>query len=254
MTTASDDRLELLLSEIGPRLDTGVDTLDLPALLEDSPFVNERSGRDRPLWLVAAAAVLLLAAGTVLVVAPAREAVADWLRIGRTRIEAPAPDATGRPVATDAPPAAPAPGEAISPPATDAARLETEARGIEAGEAARVLGRPLPYIEGLRAREILSPAEGGVLIAYDDGVTLWVQNEQPTGIPLLKSASGSITWLDDLGDGGAIISGAHTLTTPGRVLRSDTVVLWTADGLELRLEGDRSDQAMLATARLVSLD
>jgi len=229
MTVWNDDRISAVLSEVGQELDCGQDSLDIVALLN----IDERRSPRQGLRLVAAAVVLLLAAGALMVVTPTREAIADWLGIGRTRIELPNPGAGS----TQAP----------------EQRLDTEASRVGPGAAERLLGRALPEIPTLEPIDFRTPPEGGVLIVYADALTLWVQVQDEGGPVLQKTvgSGGSVTWLDDLGDGGALVSGPHTLTTPGRELGSDSVVLWTERGLEVRLEGDLSDAQLIELAHSV---
>ncbi len=225
-----EQRIGVALNELGHLVDSGDDTLDVVALLEGSSA--QPAPRHR-LVGIAAAVAIVVAAGALLAIAPTRDAIADWFGIGRTQIEL--PDVGARPA---------------QPPVEG---LDTNAPSIGAGSAEAVLGRAVPQIPTLEPIEFRTPPEGGVLIVYADGLTLWVQVQEDGGPILRKTVGfgGSVTWLDDLGDGGALVSGPHTLTTPGRELGSDSVVLWTTRGLELRIEGDLPDSELLNLARSV---
>lgn len=260
-----DDRLDGLLAEVGDALDFGEPTFDEEALRErfaDSPAV---SPVDSPVlaparrtaglgWRVAAAVIAVVVAGSVLAVTPAREAIADWFGIGNTQIvpDPPVSEAASGPF--DSADAADEPIDTAEDPPRNDNNLGDEALELDRSEAVEVLGRPIPEIPGREVRAIGSPPEGGVLILFaDDDLTLWVRPDAPDEAPVTKQGlgSGSIDPVDDLGDDAYLLSGEHVLVTPGRTLRAGTVVLWVADGLELRLEGDLADDEMIALARAV---
>ncbi len=160
-------------------------------------------------------------AGAVLAIAPARRAVSSWFGAGRIEVEIDrTADPTGLPSFTD-------PAERIDPAA--------------AGE---VLGQAMPSVD----RSALgSPSEwwtlpeGGVLVSWPTGETLWLTVTGDGGDLLKKVADGAndVIELRDLGDGGVAITGEHLLQTPHRRVRADSVVIWTDGGLTLRLDGER---------------
>ncbi len=233
MSQWSDRSLDVSLKQLGQLLDCGTDDLDVVALVHG---VGQRPQRpDRRVLAVAAAILMIVTVSTLLAVTPTRNAIADWFGIGRTEIEVPIP------------------GDGANPLPLPDQSLEVGSPSIDTSAAESVLGRPVPQVPSLQVDDLRTPPEGGVLVLYADGTTLWIQVQSLPGPGLRKKSglTGSVTWLDDLGDGGALVSGPHTLVTPGRELRSESVVLWTANGMELRLEGDLSDAELIELARSV---
>jgi hypothetical protein len=129
---------------------------------------------------------------------------------------------------------------------------------VTTAEAERALARPLPSTAALDLGppdRLMTPPEGGALLAWRDGTTLWLLPSDDPADPLLDKLvgdDGSVTRLADLGDGGAVVTGDHVLQTPHRRVAADTVVLWVADGLQLRLETDRDPAAAVARARALA--
>lgn len=247
----SDKRLGAVLASVGDHLArpdaalsdrrvgalvTGVrEHLVIPETATDpAPTAVRRRRGPRP-WLGAAAvAVVVVIAGAV--VAPVREAVADWLGLGSTRIET---------------------GPVDERPA-DLPELTAGLSPVEPGEAAAVLGRPLPEVHHPRLGEPATlagpPAEGGVVLAWDGGgMTLWIRSDEPAQPDRIKRGVGAdaIEWIDDLGDGAVFVAGDHVLETPVRRVAATSALLWSDDGVEYRLESDLDRDTMLAIARSI---
>jgi RNA polymerase sigma-70 factor, ECF subfamily len=191
--------------------------------------------------LVAVVAVAVALALAVGLVAPVREAVADWLGIGSTRIDrSPAGDGTG---GEDAEPR-PAVGEGLAPatPAQVEAALGATpgALGLHASD----LGEP----------EVTALApEGGVILAWSGATTLWVRPGENRPGPFVKRPTGDgdleVEHVGGLGDEALVVEGDHVLDTPGRSLAATTAVLWLDGGREFRLEGTVSAERLVAIAR-----
>jgi hypothetical protein len=240
MTEAmTEDHLDRVLASVG-------DHLAVPAVVvrstEPSPVAAVvplgASRRSRTVTLVAAAAVVALVVLAATTVSPVRDAVArvvEWLDVGSTRIER------------------------VDARAADPSGLGSVTEGLPAvttAEAERALGRPIPSAAALGPPDrVMIPPEGGALLAWQDGTTLWLLPSDDVAGPLLDKLVGegvSVTRLPDLGDGGAVVTGDHVLQTPHRRVAADTVVLWIDDGLQLRLETDRDPAAAVARARTLA--
>jgi hypothetical protein len=182
--------------------------------------------------LVATTIVVVMVISVV--VAPVRRTVADWLGIGGTDVV----------VDTSS--------------ASTASSLPSIVVGVElvsADTAEQLIGRALPDLDGT---ELGAPSglarmpEGGVLVIWSDASTLWIRaagNEAPGQMRKMVTTREQAVEIDALGDEALAITGDHMLVTPHRRLAASTVVLWRSDGLELRLEGDRSVDALIALAR-----
>ncbi|MDQ3739218.1 MAG: hypothetical protein M3337_08635 [Actinomycetota bacterium] len=239
MSGLTEDRLEIVLRSIGQHLmvDSAVDPLtpdlldsECTASREPARRHSESRGRTQG-WLVAAAVAAL--ALSAVVVSPVRRTVAGWLSIGQTEISL---------VGTADPGELP--------------ELQEGALAIAADEAARRLGRPLPPADDTRLgapAAVVAPPEGGVLLVWPAGsTTLWIQTAGLNGDAIYRKsvdAGESVAAVQDLGEGGLSISGDHILRTPQRQLAADTVVLWTDDGLEYRLESDFTVRELVEIAR-----
>lgn len=210
----------------------------------DADAIPEAAGRATPTlgrwrdprpWLGAAAvALVFLIAGAV--VAPVREAVADWLGIGSTRIETGSADDR----------------------LADLPELRAGLSPVDPGEAAAILGRSLPEVRDPRLGEpatlVGPPSEGGVVLAWEPGATsLWIRSDEPIRPDRAKRGvdAGAIEWIDDLGDGAVLVAGDHVLETPVRRVAASSALLWTDDGVEYRLESDLDRDTMLAIARSI---
>jgi hypothetical protein len=259
MNEWNDEELErglnelALLLETGPPTDVDVHALGRVPLDSGNAGGAGREGYGAYGWWRGAAVVIALVAGiAVLTIAPAREAVAQWLGIGNTTVESPSEDGAGR----TPDPELPALGDDVPPlGGTSIGPAETASPASVDGADA-VLGRTLPVVGGVNPATISLPEEGGVLLAYrEPEVTLWIRPLDGSSLPVTKELpADNVKVVDGLGDGDALLLDAdHTLRTPGRTLRSGPVVLWTADDLELRLEGALEGDQLVALAREVEV-
>jgi hypothetical protein len=234
--TWTDEQLALVLASVGEHLVL----IDEPAPEHGSPVPSSGAGSEswrRQGMAVAAAVVLVVALAVGALVAPVREAVADWLGLGSTRIEQ-TPDGRSDPAGL---------------PSLDATLVP-----VTPAAAAAELGQPLPEIDTtlLGAPNLVALApEGGVIMGWDQGeTTLWVRRlGDPADVWMHKLASLDvrIEQVDGLGDAALSVEGDHVLATPDRRLAADTVVLWIDVGLEYRLESDLDLETMLDIARAV---
>jgi hypothetical protein len=217
-----DDRLAAVLASIAEHL------------VIDAPAGAATTGSDGRTWrrlLLVAAAALIVVAGAVVAIAPARRAVGGWFGAGRIEVEIDRiAEPTGLPAFAD-------PAERIDPAAAD-----------------DVLGQAVPPVDD---SALGSPSEwgtlpeGGVLVGWPTGETLWV-TVSDDGDDLVKKVAGGasdVIELGDLGDGGVAITGEHLLQTPHRRVRADNVVIWTDGELTFRLDGERSLDALIDLAR-----
>jgi hypothetical protein len=229
----TDERLAAVLASVGEHLDTAPRRASEPA------------GRPPPARrtravLAAAAAVALLALALGSLVAPVREAVADWLGIGATRIER-----------------GPAGDRRNDPPGLPS--LDEGLPALSAADAEAMLGRPLPDVDDVRGlgppdRLVRAP-EGGVILAWDGGeTTLWVHEvvDPERGLRKLGTMSTRVEDVEGLGDAALSLDGAHVLATPDRRIAAANVVIWVDDGFEHRLESRLPLPELIETAR--SLD
>jgi hypothetical protein len=229
----TDQQLEAVLASVGRHLAVPTGSPEVASL-------PARAAARRPghtaLLVAAAVAVLVLVAGAV--VTPVREAVADWLGIGSTRIErvrGPEGDPRGLPV------------------------LAAEAVPVSRAVARAQLGGVLPVVRDDRlGTPTLStlPREGGVVMVWPRGkTTLWVHREPGDGVTFVKkllNIRDRVSPVPGLGELAARIEGEHVLETPARRVASGRVVIWVADGLEYRLESELPAAEMVEIARSVS--
>jgi hypothetical protein len=223
----SDERIIEALASLREELLVPVEPLTVPATS------RRPSSWRRP--LLAAAAIVLVAVVVGATVAPARDAVADWLGIGSTEVRiVPQPSAP--------PPSLPA--------------LADGARPVTAAEAAVELGRPLPAIahpSTAAVPEYAVPIEGGVLVRWPErSETLWVRvatDDSPMYFTKLVGSDAEIEPVAGVGENALWLGASHVLETPGRAVAAQNVLLWLDAGFELRLEGDLSRDEMVAIAR-----
>jgi hypothetical protein len=187
--------------------------------------------------VAAAAVVVLLAATTLNPVQDAIAAVADWLGVGSTRVER-VEDGAADPRGL---------------PPIDAGLPRIGPRAAE-----RILGRPLPATAhlGLGPPAVLAaPPEGGVLLAWDEGTSLWVRaSADPLEVVIRKLLDeyDTAARVPGLGDAAVVITGDHVLTTPHRRVAADSVVLWVDGGYEHRLEADAESPELVRAARAIA--
>jgi len=228
-----DERLADVLASVGEHL------VIEPSAVNDGVRADRIRVR-RPLVTVAIglAAALVL----VVVVAPIRRTVADWLGIGSTQIDVD-PSAISA-MSTNV----------TLPSLVDGVQL------VDRPTAAGRLGRELPTFDGtiLGAPSgfALMP-EGGVLVVWSDGTTLWWRATVDETSVLLKKAIVerlAVTELDGLGDRAVLLVGEHPLRTPHRTVGAGNVVLWLRGDDELRLESDRDGPELVEIARALDAE
>lgn len=192
--------------------------------------------RLRASYLALAMILVVLLLTTALVVAPAREAIADWLGIGSTRIER-VPDARSDPTG-------------LSP-------LSSSIEPATADEMASLLGVPLPEVAGTSFGPPdatgLAP-HGGVLYGWTGSGTSLYLSTMPDDYEIrtkYANLHARIVLVEELGDGAVAIEEPHVLETDGRRYSADTVVLWEDDRVEYRLESDLPLDTLLALAHAI---
>ncbi len=231
-----------------------VEGLDLPdrdladtvlaaiAQLPPVPVEDRRHRVRRPrrrTWAVAAL-MLAMASAAVMVVAPARQAVAQWLGIGATRIVIEPGAGTTRPVpSTVAPPS----GPPTTGPGDDADAIPS-------------LGLPGSIIDGPgRARTFRWPA-GDRLPPLTDGAVgaqLTVRPADGEVVTKLVDPAVEIVFVEIPGRREPTmalwIGGEHERSAPGGSPElAQRVLVWVDSGIEYRLEADLDLAAVLALA------
>jgi len=213
------DRIELALGSLADRLDTEH---------------GDRSGaRPRPWWPTAAAALVLAILATAVLVAPVRRAVADWFGIGSTAIQR---------TDADLP--------------RDQAPIDDDLRTLSLAEAQRLIGiaiEPLTTSALGAPEQVGAMAEGGVLLGWSAGSSsLWVhRGDIPADVLTTKlvDADQVVRSVDGIGEAALLIVGDHVLLTPHRRIAARTVLLWTDEQIEYRLESDLEVDVMIEIAR-----
>ena len=199
-------RLEVILASIG----------DLLVVDEDRPI------RWRSRVLAAAAVVLVAGAATVLIVAPARDAVADWLGIGSTSIEQ------------------------VGDAEADTAGLPGLVDTLQ----------PLPVTGLGEPQRIAVVPEGGVVLVWADGATtLWIRNSgEPRDVAFQKLLADeqSVEQVEGIGDTALFVGGEHILVSPFRRVAANSVLLWIDGSFEYRLESNLDKDEMIEIAASAS--
>ena len=219
----SDARLETILMSVGDHL-----VVDAGPVRAASPW---------PRRLAIAAVVLIVVLFVSVAIAPVREAIADWLGIGHTRIVKVegGVDATGLP------------------------SIQERLTPISRDEAEAALQHPLPTVTDLGDPDLLvrSP-EGGVIMGWTKGdTTLWVHAEGLEPGPFfdkLLATGEQVEHVTGVGDDALYVEGTHILETPGRKLAARSVLLWVDGGVEYRLESNLGRDEMIAIAHSVQPD
>ncbi|MET0627365.1 MAG: hypothetical protein ABW033_02765 [Acidimicrobiia bacterium] len=223
---SSDDALGAALTDLAGHLRTSEQSL-WPRVLADLDPLPRPRVPVRGLAIAAIAVLVVLVA--VAAIAPARRAVADLLGIGSTTVTH--VDGVRSGAATPR----------LQPEGSEAAlRRRLGTAGLALPDAALV-GDPRGWRVDL---------SGETIVEYDD-VTFGERAEGT--VPALKRVpeQGQVEAIRVGEEPGYWIPGPHTRTIAGRTVRSASVLLWVADGLELRLEGDVTLTEMLEIARSV---
>jgi hypothetical protein len=224
MIPSDDERLHSVLASVG-------DHLRVDGARRPSGWPTSVSQRPRLVLMAATIAVVMIIS---VVIPPVRRTVADWLGIGGTEVVV---DPSSASTASSLP--------------SIVAGVEPVSRDV----AEQLIGRSLPDFDDtvLGAPSGLARMpEGGVLVIWSDTSTLWVRvagDELRGQMRKLITTLDQAVEIDALGEEALAIAGSHVLVTPHRRLAASTVVLWRSDGLELRLEGDRGVDALVALAR-----
>ncbi len=244
------ERLERRLRELGP-------ALEYPATPDLRRAVERRLRprfRRRGWW--AAAAAVLIAAGALALLPPVRVAVAQWLGLGRVRVER----------VQNPPSAAPR-------PAGDAGERLHLGRAVSLDEARDLLGGPVPVPTALGAPDAVYWAAGtrfvslvylprpGLPETAGSGVgVLLMEAAGDVQYPFLGKLLGPQTTLEPAdvdGAPGAWLAGApHAvayLDPSGRFTTDDVrlvgnVLIWSRAGLTYRIESGLTRERALAIA------
>jgi hypothetical protein len=191
-----------------------------------------------------AAVVVLVSLVLTLAVAPARDAVADWLGIGSTEVRID-------------------PGRGA--PDGSLPAIDDGARAVDADGAARALGRELPPLAHPATdapAQFALPVEGGVLVRWPGrDETLWMHEAVMAPSDYRRKFAtdeADVRAVDDLGEDALWVGGAHLLETPARAVAARNVLLWLDERagapLELRLEGDLDRDEIVALAHALGFD
>lgn len=235
----TDDRLDAILASIGEHLDTGSASTSITL------GAPRTSSRPRTRVLAAVATVIVVVVLAITAIAPARRAVADFLRIGSTRIDRPPAGAL---------PATGAPGASLP------GLLDGLTR-IDRATASARLGRAIPDTAATTVGEpdaiyaTTSPDDGIILAWSTSATTLWIHRAPvDNAIIYAKQLGGTnrVEMLNGIGDSALAITGPHTLRTPDRTIAAGNVVLWIRGGVEYRLEADRPTGDLIALARAMA--
>lgn len=221
MSDLTDDDLGAALADLGAALT--LPDVDLASAVR-AAAAEPGTVRRAPLAAVAAA-VLVVALGAVVAIAPARSAVADWLGIGRTAVEVD-DDSRSAP-----PPVLPTTPTGSVAPSPDEVRTEAAAA--------------LPFAPRLPAPELAGAivaweAGGDELVVVYDGFV--VQGRPATGdFPLaVKTVQDPDTVSRPVSPDGLStlwIGGAHVRDVGGVPEAAESALLWVADGVEWRIAG-----------------
>lgn len=194
--------------------------------------------RPRVRTLLAVAAAVVVIAGALVAIAPARHAIADWLGIGAVevrRVDHPLPNGSG----TDTVPGAL--GSSI--PVDDRLELATAQRRVQF-----TIGIPRDPTSGTRTGISVDPRVPGglVVLTYPRFTLVEIASQGATPVEGKLVAPGiEVDPVTVGGDPGLWVSGAHQISYLDRsghlqtdtVRRSGPVLLWTRAGVTYRVEG-----------------
>jgi hypothetical protein len=214
------------------------------------PARLDRPPRARARTLLAIAAAVVVLAGALVAIAPARRAIADWLGIGAVevrRVDRPLPNGTGGQTV----PGEPGP----TTPADAGLQLATAQRRVEF-----TIRVPRDPTSGARTRvEVDDRVPGGLVVLRYPHFTL-VEIASQGDMPVVGKLLPPGVRVDPMTVGGAPgfwVEGAHQiayLDRSGRlqndtVRRSGPVLVWQAGDVTYRIEGlDRVTAARIAAS------
>ena len=224
-----DAQLGALIAALGPAVEpTGIDLVaELRAAIDSNA---PKLPRERQRTSLAVAAALVLVAGSlVLLIAPARTAVADWLGIGSTSVV----------IVDELPPAEPA--KLPTAPPTSESRHPDSIRLAAAEQLDLTVLLPDPELVGAPGGwEIRDTGEAAELVVAWGRFTLTARSPSPEA-PLGKF----VTAVDEvsaavLTDGAPAlwIEGFHVRAAGDWVESVGNTLLWEANGIEYRISGD----------------
>jgi hypothetical protein len=188
--------------------------------------------RPRLRLIVAIACALVLLVASTLAIAPARRAVADFFGIGSTGV-----------VRVDRLPA-------DDPSEADDLPRRTDLRALHADLARAGLGLPAAELVGTPVAWRVDP-NAETVVAFADVVL----GQRPEGrVPAVKRVppTGRIESTTVGGAPALWVEGPHVRTVGGRDYHSRSALLWTVDGVELRLEGNLPRGVMRRVAESVT--
>ena len=232
--------LEAALFDLGEHLDhpagTGLEVAVLQRIRAPESVDEHRRTRVRTALAIAAAIVVI--AGALVAIAPARRAIADWLGIGAVeirRVEHPLPNGSG----TATVPGAPGSSSTVD----ERLELATAQRRVQF-----TIAIPRDPSAGARTGiTVDTRVPGGLVVLTYPRFTL-VEIASQDGGPVAGKFVPPGVSVDPVtvgGDPGLWISGAHQVTYLDRsgrlqtdtVRRSGPVLLWTRAGVTYRIEG-----------------
>jgi hypothetical protein len=233
--------LEDALVDLGEHLDhadgEGLEAAVLRRIREPAQFDESRRSPARR--LLAVAAIVVVIAGALVAIAPARRAIADWLGIGAVevrRVDRPLPNGPST----------------HTVPGSLGPTSPTDAGGLELATAQRrvrfTIAVPRDPTAGMRSGvDVDGRIPGGLVVLRYPRFTL-VEIASQGDVPIVGKLLGPGEHVDPVTVGGAPgfwVMGAHQVTYLDRsgrlrtdtVRRSGPVLVWTAAGVTYRIEG-----------------
>jgi hypothetical protein len=215
------------------------------------PAPSEESRRSRIRAMVAVAAVVVVIAGALVAVAPARRAIADWLGIGAVEVRR-----VGLPL-PNGPSAHAVPGAvgSTSPTVSEGLEIATAQRRVTF----RIAVPRDPTAGTLAGVEVDRRVPGGFVVLRYPRFTL-IEIASQGDVPVVGKLLAPGERVDPVTVGGAPgfwVVGAHQVTYLDRsgrlrtdtVRRSGAVLIWAATGVTYRIEGlDRVAAARMAAS------
>jgi hypothetical protein len=214
------------------------------------PATFDESRRSRVRTLLAVAAIVVVIAGALVAIAPARRAIADWLGIGAVevrRVDRPLPNGPGTHTVPGS--ASSAPAGRATPDLAAAQRLVQFRIALSHDAAAGALA----------GADVDRRVPGGLVVLRYPGFTL-VEIASRGGVPVIGKFVEPGVRVDPATvgrDPGLWVAGAHQITYLDRsgrlqndtVRRSGPVLVWTRGDVTYRIEGlDRQAAQRIAVS------
>jgi hypothetical protein len=244
--------LEDALFDLAEHLDhpagAGLEAAVRQRIGEPEPVEPRSSSRARTFLAVAAAVVVI--AGALVAIAPARRAIADWLGIGAVdirRVETPLPNGPGTHTVPGAPSSSPRPAEVLE--LSDAQRVVQFTIAVPRA----------PSTGSLAGVEVDRRVIGGLVVLLYPRFTL-VEIASSNGLAVVGKLVPPGVHVDPVtvgGDEGLWIAGVHQITYEDRsghlqtdtVRRSGPVLVWVRGDVTYRIEGlDRAAAERIAAS------